>query len=405
MARQRLTAKFVENVTPGAARREIPDSGCTGLYLISQPSGHRSWAVRYRGNNGKPVKLTIGAWPSVSLHDARIAAMKAREQVAKGVDPAKAKQTAKLKAMEAEANTVASVCAAYMKREGVRLRTSDQRESILRRLVYPRIGDKPIGSIKRSDLVAMLDKIEDNSGPRAADVTLAVLRRVFTWHALRDDDFANPIVRGMARLRPSEHRRDRTLDDDEIRKLWAVTADGSVFSGLVRFLLLSAARRNEAAGMKWDEIDDKGIWTLPASRSKSKVPVTRPLSKAALALIEQMPRIDGCPFVFASATGHTPISQFSKPKRRLDVASGVRGWVLHDARRTSRSIMSRAGIDVDIAERLLGHSRGDLRERYDRYHFVPQMTRAVERLSMEIGRIVSAPPEGAAVIPMRRRRR
>jgi integrase len=396
----RLTAKYVENVRPDPVRREVPDS-TPGLYLQLQPSGHRSWAVRYR-YNGRPSKLTIGAWPAVSLHDARVAAIRAREAVAKGLDPAAAKQDDKIKADAAKADTVTAICEKYLGRpETRRLRTIDQRISILRRQVYPAIGDKPIGSLKRSDIAAMLDRIEDHNGPRAADVALAVLRRIFHWHETRTDDFRSPIIRGMgSRQNTVEHRRSRILDDSEIRKLWAATANNAAFSALVRFLLLTSARRNEAAGMKRDEIDGDGMWRLPASRSKTKVEITRPLSKAALAVLDGLPQIDGCPYVFTT-TARSPIVQFSGPKRKLDADSSVREWRLHDLRRTARSLLSRAGVNSDVAEKCLGHSRGDIVERYDRHSYTREMRDAFEALSALVERIVK-PPEGA-VIPMRRR--
>jgi integrase len=396
---KRLTDIGIRNLKPGPVRREISDAG-SGLYLVQQPSGHQSWAVRYRAA-GRPIKLTLGSWPRLSLHDARVAAAEALKAVKQGNDPARARQDAKVKAMEAQANTVASVCAAYLKREGGKLRTStsSQRESIFRRLVYPAIGERPIDSIKRSEIVRLLDQIEDKSGPRMADVTLAVLRRVFTWHALRDDDFASPIVRGMNRQNAKDHRRARILTDDELRAVWAATADNAPFSALVRFLLLTSARRTEAAGMRWDEVVD-GIWSLPAARSKTKVEVVRPLSKAAQEVLAGLPRFEGCAVAFTS-TILAPLRQFSSPKARLDTASGVTGWRLHDLRRTARSLLSRAGVNSDIGERCLGHSLGDIRERYDRHKYLDEMAHAFEALSAEIETIIH-PPEGA-VIPLRRR--
>jgi integrase len=393
----KFTTKFVENVKPGPGRREIPDPGCGNLYLLLQPSGHRSWAVRYRFG-GKSVKLTLGKFPAMTLLDARRAAIDAQRELGKGHDPAKAKLDAKIKTDAAKADTVTAICENYLKREGGKLRTSDQRESIFRRLVYPHIGDRPVSSIKRSDLVQMLDKIEDHNGPRAADVTLATLRRVLTWHALRDDDFASPIVRGMNRQKAADHRRSRILDDDEIRKLWAATADNAAFSALIRFLLLTSARRNEAAAMKRDEIDANGIWTLPASRSKTKVEIIRPLSKAAQAILAELPRIGDYPF---TSNAITPIASFSGPKAKLDAASGVTGWRLHDLRRTARSLLPRAGVHGDVAEKCLGHSRGDIIERYDQHKYLGEMQRAFEALSALVERIVH-PPEGE-IIPLRRR--
>jgi integrase len=300
--------------------------------------------------------------------------------------------------MEAAANTVASVCATYLNREGGKLRTSDQRERIFKRLVFPVIGARPIDSIKRSDLVAMLDQIEDKSGPRMADVTLATVRRAFTWYALRTDNFNNPIIRGMARQNTAEHRRSRVLDDDELRRLWAATADGQPFSNLIRFLLLTAARRGEAAGMRWDEVDATGVWTLPASRSKTKVEVVRPLSRAAQAVLAAQPR-DDLPWVFTTTTTG-PITSFSEPKARLDAASGVSGYTIHDLRRSARSLLSRAGINSDLAERCLGHAMPVIRATYDRHRYVDEMAQAFEALAALLSRIVSG--ADAAVIPIRR---
>jgi integrase len=400
----KLTPKTIEHLKPRDHRVELPDAGAAGLYLILQPSGARSWAVRYRAN-GKPTKLTLGAWPKVSLHDARASAAAALKQVKLGNDPALARKAAKIEAMEAAANTVAAVCAAYMKREASKLRTAAQRESILRRLIYPAIGEWPIDSVRRSDIVTMLDKVEDHNGARMADVCLAVLRRIFHWHETRTDDWRSPIIRGMgSRQITAEHRRSRILDDSELRKLWQATANNSPFSVLVQFLLLTSARRNEAAGMKWDEIVDD-IWTLPASRSKTKTEVVRPLSKTALAVLEGVPRIDGCDFIFTS-NGLTPLASFSDPKAALDARSRVVDWRLHDLRRTARSLLSRAGVSSDVAEKCLGHSRCDIIERYDQHKYIDEMQRAFEALSALVARIIN-PPEGevADLATERKRRR
>jgi integrase len=395
----KFTAKFVENVKASPARRELPDAGCSGLYLVVQSSGLKSWAVRYRFNS-KPVKLTLGKFPTLTLADARKATADAQLALARGNNPAKARQDAKRKADAAKADTLTAICENYLKREGGKLRTLDQRVSILKRLIYPVLGDRPIAGIKRSEIVAMLDKIEDHNGPRAADVALGVLRRILHWHEQRTDEFRSPVIRGMGNRQDNvEHRRTRVLDDSEIARLWQATEDDTTFSALTRFLLLTSARRNEAAAMKRDEVDADGVWTLPASRSKSKTEIARPLSKAALAILAEQPRIDGCDFVFTS-TGIGPFKSCPDGKLKLDAKSGVTGWRLHDLRRTARSLLSRAGVNSDIAERCLGHSLGDIRERYDRHKYLSEMAHAFGLLAAEIERIVN-PPEGA-VIPMRR---
>jgi hypothetical protein len=85
---------------------------------------------------------------------------------------------------------------------------------VLERLVYPSLGSRQIDDIRRSDVARLLDRIADENGPRMADTTLAFIRRIMNWHASRSDDFRSPIVRGMARTKPSQRRRQRILSDE-----------------------------------------------------------------------------------------------------------------------------------------------------------------------------------------------
>src|SRR6185369_11897078 len=146
-------------------------------------------------------------------------------------------------------------------------------------------------------------------------------------------------------------------------------------------LLLTGARRNEARFLHWAEIEGSN-WNLPAARNKTKVNLTRPLSKAAQVLLATQPRIDEGPLVFTT-TGHHPLSA-SKPKKLFDAACGVTGWTLHDLRRTARTLMSRAGVAADIGERCLGHVIGGVRGVYDKHGYYSEMRVAFEALAAQI---------------------
>ena len=209
------------------------------------------------------------------------------------------------------------------------------------------LGDRPIGEIKRSEVIRLLDKIEDRSGAITADRVLGIMRTIFNWHAVRSDDFCSPIVRGMARA--SEQARDRILNDDELCAIWKTAEEGrDPFDFLVKFLLLSTARRSEATAMTFREIDGS-VWMLPATRNKTGVELVRPLSGAAQKLFAEIPQIADSPFVF-SADGKHALGGFSRRKAAFDNRCGVSGWRLHDLRRTARSLLSRAGVSVDHAE-------------------------------------------------------
>jgi len=221
-----------------------------------------------------------------------------------------------------------------------------------------------------------------------ADRTLALIRKIMNWYATRSDDFRSPIVRGMARVKGKERARERTLTDDELRAIWrAADATEGPFGRLVQFLLLTAARRNEAAQMKRSELSG-AEWTLPAARNKTKVDLVRPLSAAARSVLELVPALAGCDYVF-STDARNPISGFSRFKQRIDKACGVTGWTLHDLRRTARSLMSRAGVNSDHAERCLGHVITGVRGTYDRHEYADEKQRAYEALAGQIDRVVN----------------
>jgi hypothetical protein len=131
-------------------------------------------------------------------------------------------------------NTLRSIADEFLSRDGARLRSHRQTRSTLERLVYPRLGTRQIGDIRRSEIAKLLDKIADDNGPVQADMTLSFLRRVVNWHAGRSDDFRSPIVRGMAKTKPSQRRRQRILNDDELRAVWgAAEAQATPFNCLV----------------------------------------------------------------------------------------------------------------------------------------------------------------------------
>jgi integrase len=290
-------------------------------------------------------------------------------------------QSAK-QAERAQRDTLRAICEKYQEDEGSELRSFKLRQSILDRLIYPELGSSPITAIKRSDIVRLLDGVKRKQGPQAAHAVLKLLRKIMNWHATRADDFHSPIVKGMVKV--NNEARERILTDDEIRAIWRATENG-VEGAFVRFLLLTGARRTEAAKAEWTEIAD-GVWTLPASRNKTGVDLARPLSKAALAVL---PARSGR-WLF-TLTGAAAISSFNRLKSDLDRASGVTGYTLHDLRRTSRSLMSRAGVNSDHAERCLGHVIGGVRGVYDRHAYQQEMARAYEMLATLVARVVEGP--------------
>ena len=274
--RAHLTPSFVRNVPlPSKGRSIYWDSGLKGFGLQVMASGKRTYVVQYRNTAKQSRRIALSGILKVSA--ARKEAMAILTAVAKGSDPVAQRRHERAVVHD----TLKAIGDEYVHRESKELRSIDQRRDHLKRLVYPALGARPIGSIKRSEIVRLLDKIADRNGPVMADAVLATLRRLFSWHAARSDEFRSPIVRGMARTKPAERRRRTVLSDEQLRAVWkAASSDNGPFGPLLKFILLTAARRNEAAGIRRDEIAE-GEWIIPATRHKSKKTFIVPLSEAA----------------------------------------------------------------------------------------------------------------------------
>ena len=396
----------------------------SGFAVRVTAAGTKSFVLFYR-SNGKPHLDTIGTWSGneasgkyTVLQGIVAARARADELNRPGsvADPRPARTRALEDGKRPIGKTVADVIdehvTRYVEREA-KLRNAPAIKSTFERLVKPSIGAIGIYDVRRSHVVAMLDKIADENGPVMADRALAYLTKAFNWFAARDDDFVPPIAKGMARVKAKERARTRILSDDEIRVLWtaldAVTKP-ACYAPYLKFLFHTGTRLNEAALMRWDEIDGN-TWTIPASRYKTKRDHAVPLTDTALALIGERPKdIEQQSFVFSPYGGARPLTNHQQAWAALQRAIAelrngkpLDHWVAHDLRRTARSLMSRAGVPFDHAERALGHVVGNIvAETYDRHKYLDEKRRAFEALDALLGRILK-PAKNVTDIAARRR--
>jgi len=351
----KLTAKSIENIKPTKTRQEIADELLTGLFLIVQPTGKKSWAVRYR-IHGKSKKYTIGAYPIFTLAKARELAAAALRQVAVGADPAEEKK-------EAETSTVAAVVAEFIGKHCERKqrpRTIYENKRMLQKIVLPRWGERSIASITRSDVRDMLERIVARGSPMMANRVHEIIRSLFNWCIENEIVTASPVAN---LKKPTERKseRDRFLDDGEIRLVMKAAKEmGGPFGAAVQFLLLTGARRAEVCELTWGELDlERAVWHLPASRAKNGVANDVALSPQALAILKAMPRFVGSDFVFSHDGAHA-VSNFSKYRERLAamLPETMPAFTLHDLRRSTASGLARIGVPVTTCEKILNHVSG-----------------------------------------------
>jgi integrase len=381
-----LTVKSVESVAPGSVRREIPDGYLRGLYLIVQPSGAKSWAVRYR-HDGRPRKFTIGSYPVFDLKAAREAGSKALRTAAEGHDPASVK---KQTADSVEA-AVTQFIERHLKR-GYRPGPLKEAERYLCLHVLGNWRDRKVSEIGRADVRKMLERIVDDGKPITANRVHGIVRRLFNWCVEQELIETSPCV-GLKPPAGKETARDRVLSDDELRQVWrAAETLGLPFGAVVQLLILTGQRRNEVAHMQWGELDvEKRLWMLPRERVKNNRRHEVPLSPQAAAIIERAPRISD-KFVF-SLNGTAPIKGFGRLKDYVDalMPAETPAWIFHDLRRTVASGMARLGISLAVIEKVLNHVSGSFAGIvgvYQRHEFADEKRAALQLWADQVERLV-----------------
>lgn len=408
--RKELTVTMVSRLKAPiekGGRLWIADSLVPGFGVRVTDKGSKTYVLRTRyPGEASASRREIGKVGEIELTDARDKARGWLKLVSEGKNPALVESKKRNVQIERDATTVNALLNAFVKRHVSKLRSEDQITAALDRYVRPRIGDTSIYDLKRRQIVEMLDAVEDKAGPVMADRVLAHVRKAFNWQAARDDDFLSPIVRGMARTKPKERARQRVLTDDEIRDIWQALETAEVpscYPRFVKMLLLTMTRRNESADMNASEIEGD-LWTIPGERYKNKLDHVVPLSLNAKALVGAEPK----GFVFSTTDGRRPFSGFSKAKISLDseIAKGRKkegrakmpGWTLHDLRRTARTLMSRAKVPEDHAERAMGHVIAGVRGTYDRYSFLDEKREAFQKLADLVAVILTPPADNVVLL-------
>ncbi len=407
-----LTVKSIEALKADISRREIPDGGLPGLYLVVQPSGAMSWAVRYRFG-GKTKKHTIGAYPRFGLADARKSAGIALRAVAEGRDPGDEKRLAR-SIQGAEQNQIETILDDFLTRHvDVKNKASSAKESrrIIEAEIKPKWKGRQVQSITRREIIGLLDDINDRGAPIMANRVLALLRKFFNWAIERDIITASPAVN--VKAQGQETSRDRVLADDELRLVWkAAKAVGWPFGTMTQLLLLTGQRREEVAGASRTEFSlkvEQPLWTIPKERAKNGKEHHVPLAPAVVSIIDAMPVIDGKKKLLLTTTGETPISGFSKAKERLDAEmlsiakkeAAERGddpeavtatpWRIHDLRRTAASGMASLSIPVHVVEAVLNHKSGSIKgvaATYNRYSYADEKRRALSAWANMVAGII-----------------
>ena len=303
-------------------------------------SGARTWIYHYK-IGGKTRRLVLGHATAIKPARAREIAGELHAKVRLGRDPASEKR----ERVQRTLNTFGTVSERFLDQYKRRPRTKYEVERHLQKYAAP-LHPAPFEAITLRDVADLLAKIDKASGPVTANRVRATLSTVFSWAMREGLAPTNPIANTNKR---EEKSRDRVLSNDELKRIWNTVGDDA-YGTIVKLLILTGQRRGEISGLYWSEIDfSTGAVNLPGDRTTNKRPHVIPLSSAAQALLTKLPRVRDPVFEFTA---------WAYQKDLLDKRSGVRGWTIHDIRRTVATGMADIGIAPHIIEQILNHQSG-----------------------------------------------
>lgn len=423
MATGKITKRAVDALASDGGTVFLWDDELRGFGVRVTANGAKSYIYQYRlgGREAQKKRATIGRhgspWtPATAREEAQRLALMA----GKGIDPADHDRERRRQAVD----LAFSAYVTAFTNDELKASWKDWQgpSRLLEREAVPVLKTKPLPQIKRSDVAAVLDRMADR--PALARVAHATLRKLFKWAESRGDIERSP-MEGM-KAPAGVAARARVLTDDELRLVWHAAAGiGYPFGPMFRLLVVTGQRREEVAGLTWQELDRTNLcWNLPSQRSKNKIASVTPLNALATAELDALailldPPADGAAVAWPrkglvfTTTGQTSSSGFSKAKSRLDAAikdaqakaaakagekpEDLPEWRLHDLRRTVATGLQRLGVRFEVTEAVLNHvsgAKGGVAGVYQRHDWADEKRAALTAWADRLIAMVYPPPEG-----------
>lgn len=337
--------------------------------------------MQYRvgGRDSKKERVTLGEYPAFSLAQARQWREECRAMVVRGVSPAVAKQERKAAEAAKATDTLAAFAELWFT-EVVSKANSEPRNirRVLDKDVIPAIGGKLVAEVTTEDVLAVTDAIKARGADQMALQTRNVMKRLFAYAIARRKTQFNPAAAVEARFIATARSRDVALTPEEVGKLLRGFYQSSLkrqHKLALHLLVLCMVRKSELLEARWSEIDfEKAEWSIPAERMKKDKPHLVPLSKQALAMLEELRGLScGSDWVLPSRSSlMAPISHSTLNQAIRSLDFGIRDFVIHDFRRTASTQLHEAGFNSDWVEKALAHEQKGVRGVYNRAEYLEQ---------------------------------
>ena len=396
-------AKCRDTNSGGRSVRKLADGG--GLYLWIYADGRKYWRLRY-WLAGKEKSLSLGVYPGIGLKQARQRRDNERQRLDNNLDPSAERRAEKVRAKVAGENSFEAVAREWYKKQ-VHTWVPGHADDVIRRLesnAFPAIGRRPISQIDAPELLAAMRPIEARGAHDLAHRVLQVCGQVFRYGIATGRCTRNIVVDLRGALTPHQKSHQPAVRPEELPALLRAIAKydrlGDKQTRLaLQLLALTFVRTNELIGAEWQEFDlDACNWVVPATRMKMKTEHIVPLSRQALAILEELKEIGGgSRFVFRGRNRDKPISNNTMlfALYRLGYKGKMTG---HGFRSVASTILNEKGFRSDVVERQLAHcERDEVRGAYNRAEYLPERKKMIQAWAKH----VEALRQGAKVIPFK----
>lgn len=401
---KRLTDATCKSATSeGLAIKKLADGG--GLFLWVYQNGRKFWRMRYE-LAGKEKSLSFGAYPTVSLKDARARFSEERKKLGANLDPSAERQAAKRRVQQAVQNSFEATAREWYDKQRHTWKASHAND-VLRRLEansFPYIGRRPIAEIDAPELLAMVRRIETRGAYDLAHRVLQVCGQVFRYGIAtgRCKHDLSTHLRGA--LTPHVKKNQAAVRPEDFPSLlraidgYEATGDTQTMLAL-KMLALTFVRTNELIGAEWTEFDiENALWVIPATRMKMKTEHIVPLSIQALAILEGLKTTcGGSRFILPGRNRDKPISNNTLlfALYRLGYKGRMTG---HGFRAVASTALNEQGYRSDVVERQLAHcERNEIRGAYNRAEYLTERIKMMQGWADYIDAIAA----GAKVLPFK----
>lgn len=354
----KLTKKYVESIKPDMdGPIKAWDSEIKGFGLITLPSGRKTYCIQYRNKDRVKKRLKIGVHGQITTELAREKAKQLMGRASQGEDPATEKKEHR------DRFTMKDLIRDYLEVHAVKKRAKSIQEDkqLIKNIIEPLMGNKTVESITRKELEQFHNNLSKT--PYQANRALALLSKMFSCSVAWGWRTDNP-VQGIERYQ--EEKRDRWLGSDELNRFWGALDKypENTTALLLKFLLLTGARKGEAMGATWDQFDlNQGVWTKPSHMTKQKKKEHLPLSREALAVLKKMKKPNAV-YVFPGRVEGEPLKEIKKFWKKILKEAEIENLRVHDLRHTHASHLVSSGLSLSIVGKLLGHTQASTTQRY-----------------------------------------